>query len=221
MKKILTMAIGMAAVACIASAESATYSKNAVGFIQMEAKADQLYVLTVPFVNMESEDGSWKFGDTDLAKNAPDWSMVYFWNGTQWLPGDKDEDDGWQNLANRELKPGEAFFFKPSEDMAIVLSGEVPTDTLPVAYKGSDNLDSIGNPYPVAVKFGDTEIAQQVPDWSRVHFWNGKQWIPGEKDEDDGWQNMANQVIEPGQGFFIQPAGAAGEWEPVKPYAWP
>lgn len=221
MKKILAMAIGMAAVASIASAQTATYSQNAVGFIQQETKADTLYVLTVPFVNMNSDDGTWKFGDTDLAKNAPDWSKVYFWSGTAWRQDEKDEDDGWSWSANRQLKSGEAFFFQPSEDTVVVLAGEVPTEVQPVAYAGSDNLDSIGNPYPVPVAFGKTELADQMEDWSKVYFWTGTAWRQDEKDEDDGWSWSANREIKPGEGFFVRPLEAANEWDPAKPYAWP
>jgi hypothetical protein len=224
MKKILAMAIGMAAVACIASAESATYSKNAVGFIQTQATAEKLYALTVPFENMDSDDGSWKFGDTDLAKNAPDFSVVYFWTDTGWEPAEKDDFDGWPAwAAEKQLKVGEFFFYKPAEDASVVLSGEVPDGAKAVAFVASGNLNAIGYPYPTGVKFGDTDLAKDAPDFSMVYFWTETGWEPAEKDDFDGWPAWAaDYEVKPGEGFFYKPDGSeSGFWEPVKPYQWP
>lgn len=60
-----------------------------------------------------------KFADTQLAKDSPIDTEVYFWNGTNWLRSTKDEDEdeeegySWSGLARtKTLDPGEGFFVK-------------------------------------------------------------------------------------------------------------
>ena len=223
MKKILAMAIGMAAVACIASAESATYSKNAVGFIQKDGTADKLYALTVPFENMDSDDGSWTFSEIPLAQNAEEGAMVYFWTETGWTPDEKDRDGEWGWCGDRKLKAGEFFFFKPSEDMPLVLSGEVPDEVNSVQYVGYGNMNAIGFRYPTEVTFAETEIAQNAEEGTMVYFWTETGWTPDEKDRDGNWGWCGDKKLQPGEGFFFKPedSSGSGDWEPVKPDVWP
>ena len=97
----------VAAIAGVASA--AVFSQNAVGFINVEIAAEELVCLTIPFVNMDSDDGSWTFKDTQIANDAPTASYVYFWNGTAWAANSKGRNGF---TTTKEVAPGEGFFFK-------------------------------------------------------------------------------------------------------------
>ena len=59
-----------------------------------------------------------KFSETQLAKDCPIDTEVYFWEGS-WLPSSKDEDEdedegySWSGKArSKMLEPGEGFFVK-------------------------------------------------------------------------------------------------------------
>ena len=57
-----------------------------------------------------------KFGESDVAKNATSNSVVYFWDvaAQQWAPGNKGQK-GWQpGQSNRIVQAGEGFFLRES-----------------------------------------------------------------------------------------------------------
>ena len=216
MKKILAGL--MAATVLAGVAQAATFSKNAVGFINVEVDAEELVCLTIPFVNMDSDDGNWTFKDTQLAADAPTASTVYFWNGTAWAPNSKGRNGF---TTTKVLQHGEAFFFQPKQAMTITISGEVPDDaTTPVAITGAANLSAVGNPYPVPVKFTDTELAAQANTASTVYFWNGTAWAPNSKGR-NGF--TTTKEVAPGEGFFFQTNSKddSSEWTVEKPYDYP
>ncbi len=216
MKKI---AIALAALAVVASvASAAVYSQNAVGFINKEAEAGKLVALTIPFYNMNSDDGSWAFDDTQIAADAATASYVYFWDGSSWAPYSKGRN-GFKT--GHTLKPGECFFFKPAGDMTVTISGEVPDEeSLPVAVTGAGNLTAIGSPYPVAVNFDETTLAADASTASYVYFWDGSSWAPYSKGR-NGFKT--SYELEPGEGFFFKTVKADGskEWTVEKPYEFP
>lgn len=216
MKKILAGL--MAATVLAGAAHAATFSKNAVGFINIEVEADELVCLTIPFINMNSDDGSWKFTETQLAADAPDASTVYFWNGTAWAANNKGRNGF---TTTKILEPGEAFFFKPKKAMTITLAGEVPDEgTIPVSITGAANLTAVGNPYPISKKFTDTELAAQASDASTVYFWNGTAWVANNKGR-NGF--TTTHEVAPGEGFFFKSnkKDDTADWTVVKPYEYP
>lgn len=216
MKKVIAGLMVAAAVAGVAQA--AVFSQNAVGFINVEVDAEELVCLTIPFNNMDSEDGSWTFKDTQIAADAPTASYVYFWNGTAWAANSKGRNGF---TTTKVLQPGEAFFFKPKQAMTITLAGEVPDDdTTPVAISGGANLSAVGNPYPVPVKFVDTALAGQASTASYVYFWNGVAWAANSKGR-NGF--TTTKEVAPGEGFFFKSNAKddSTEWKVEKPYDFP
>jgi hypothetical protein len=216
MKKILA---GLMAASVLAGvAHAAVFSQNAVGFINVEVDAEELVALTIPFANMDSDDGKWTFKDTPLADAAPTASTVYFWDGASWAPYSKGRNGF---ATDKVLEPGEAFFFKPKQAMTITLSGEVPDEaSTPVAITGAANLTAVGNPYPVAVKFTDTALADQATTASTVYFWDGASWAPYSK----GRNGFAtDHELAPGEGFFFKTNAKddSTEWTVEKPYEYP
>lgn len=225
MKKFLAVAIGMAMVAGAAYAQSQTFSKNAVGFINIEAKAGKLYALTFPLDNMaEGSGGAWKFEDTQLAQDAGAGSSVYFWDGTGWTPFNKGRNGFGITDDFATLQPGQCFFFEPADDMTITIAGEVPdSPTTGVAIAGAENLTAIGNPYPTPLKFEDTTLAQEAAAGSAVYFWDGTGWTPFNKGRNGFAVDEEFATVQPGYGFFFQTTDEdeSSEWSVEKGYTWP
>lgn len=217
MKKIAIALAALAVMAAVASA--AVYSQNAVGFINKDAQEGHLYALTMPFVNLESATGSWLFRETQVAKDAPAGSFAYFWDGLAWQRVTMTRQGF---TTDYELKPGECFFFQPGKDMTIVLAGEVPADSqIDVGITAGGNLSAVGNPYPVSMKFVETELAKDAKAGSFAYFWDGSAWQR---------VNMTRQgftteyELEPGEGFFFQTATSEQTnkvWVEERPYNFP
>lgn len=232
MKKILAMAIGMAAVACIASAASETYSQNAVGFISISADAQELVPLTVPFVrvNDDTAGGLMEFADLQFATDAEGGSFAYFWNGSGWDSEMKYEDAGQRWDVDRQLQAGEFFFFKPKTAMTVVMAGEVPSDpTFDVAVAKGSGISAIGNPYPVPVAISKSKLGKDAQGGSFVYKWvwdkNTKKgsWVSEMKYEDAGDDWDTDYTFEPGVGFFFKGTkfSTVDNWDVTKPYDWP
>lgn len=224
-KAMMVFAAAALAGSLVASAQE-VLSANAVGYVKRAVPAGKLQIVSVPFDNMASEEGSYKFGETQIANDLPAKSAVMFWSDTQqaWVAGTKGAK-GWSaGDANHVLAPGEAFFVKNTgtEDLEVTAAGEVPSAaTLSRSY-ANGALGIMAYAFPVDVKFGDTELANQLPAKSSVMFWSDDQqaWVAGTKGA-KGWSaGDANYVLKAGEGFFIKPAGE-GTWEAEKPYTWP
>ena len=227
MKKLMSL-VALAVVASVVAASAQeVLSANAVGYVKRAVPAGKLQIVSVPFDNIASEDGTYKFGETQIANDLPQGSSVMFWDDAKqgWSGGSKSAK-GWSaGEANHVVVPGEAFFVRnnSSADLDVTAAGEVPADaTLSRAYNGSSALSIVAAPYPTDVKFGDTVIANQLPQGSSVMFWDvDKQGWSGGAKSAKGWSaGEANKVVAAGEGFFIRSAGE-GTWEAVKPYTWP
>lgn len=227
MKKMMSL-VALAVIGSVVAASAAeVLSANAVGYVKRAVPAGKLQIVSVPFVNMANEeDGTYKFGETQIANDLPRGSVVMFWDAELqgWGAGSKGAK-GWSaGQANHVLEPGEAFFVKNTgtEDLEVTAAGEVPDDPeLPRSY-ANEALGIMAYAYPVDVKFGDTELAQQLERSSTVMFWDDELqgWGAGTKGA-KGWSaGQANYVVKAGEGFFIKPVGE-GTWTAVKPYTWP
>jgi hypothetical protein len=226
MKKTLTMALGLAVIASAAFAEP-TYSKNAVGFINIEAEANELYSLTVPFDNLGADDGLWDFESTQLANDAPVGSTVYIWAGTSWREYNKGKKGFGIEPEYAKLTPGQCFFFQPSDNMVITMAGQVPdTANTFVSVAGSRNLSAIGNPYPTPLDFESSTLATDpnlAKAGSTVYIWDGKTWKEYNKGKKGFGIDPEYATIQPGVGFFFQTTDdtESGRWEVEKGYTWP
>ena len=227
MKKLMSL-VALAVVASVVAASAQeVLSANAVGYVKRAVPAGKLQIVSVPFDNIASADGSYKFGDTQIANDLPQGSSVMFWDPESqvWGGGSKGAK-GWNaGQANKVLNAGEAFFIKNNSDgdLEVTAAGEVPDSaTLTRSYVGGSALSIAASPYPVDVKFGDTELANQLPQGSSVMFWDADSqvWGGGSKGA-KGWNaGQANKVIAAGEGFFVR-TSSEGAWEAVKPYTWP
>lgn len=227
MKKMVAGLIAAAVFAGIAQAQS-TYSQNAVGFINMtDLKANQLYAVNIPFENMNGTE-SWVFTDTDLAKDAPGGSSVFFWSAEKqgWDAYSKNKLTKKWNTGDRTVELGEFFFFQPGADMAsCVLAGEVPDDVIPVPVAGKENISGVGLPYPVEMTFTDTDLAKEATGGSSVFFWSAEKqgWDAYSKNKLTKKWNSGDRKVQPGEGFFFQGVAADSDtqWSESVPYDWP
>ena len=227
MKKLMSLVALAVVGSVVAASAQEVLSANAVGYVKRTVPAGKLQIVSIPFDNIASEDGSYKFGETQIANDLPQGSRVMFWDDASqgWSGGSKSAK-GWSaGEANHVIVPGEAFFVlnNTSGDLDVTAAGEVPSDEkIPRAFNGGTALSIVAAPYPVDVRFGDTEIAQQLPQGSRVMFWDdvAQGWSGGSKSA-KGWSaGEANHVVVAGEGFFVR-TDAEGSWEAVKPYTWP
>ena len=227
MKKMMSL-VALAVIGSVVAASAAeVLSANAVGYVKRAVPAGKLQIVSVPFVNMANEeDGTYMFGETQIAQDLPVKSTVMFWDAEKqvWGAGSKGTKGGGAAQANHVLTVGEACFVTNNSDDAldVTAAGEVPDDAeLPRAYANS-SLGIMAYAYPVDIAFGDTELAGQLPAKSTVMFWDTERqvWGAGSKGTKGWGAAQANRVVEAGEGFFIKPAGE-GTWTAVKPYTWP
>lgn len=225
MKKLMSLVALAVVGSVVAASAQEVLSANAVGYVKRTIPAGKLQIVSVPFDNIASEDGTYKFGETQIANDAPQGTSVMFWDAEnqQWAVGSKG-GKGWGSYANKALAVGEPFFLQSAsdEDVEVTAAGEVPSEAkLSRAYAGSDNLSFVSYPYPVDVKFGDTELSGQLPVGASVMFWDAdaQQWAVGSKGG-KGWGAYATRDVEAGEGFFVKTTDE-GAWEVTKPYTWP
>ena len=120
MKKLMSL-VALAVVASVVAASAQeVLSANAVGYVKRTVPAGGYQIVSIPFDNIASEDGSYKFGDTQVAQDLPVGSGVMFWNAESqvWAGGNKNAK-GWPAAqSNRVVQAGEGFFIKSATESA-------------------------------------------------------------------------------------------------------
>ena len=234
MKKTLWITIvGALAASVVAASAQEVLSANAVGYIKKTLPAGgNLISICIPLDSMT--ETNIVFGRTSVAAEAPGNSWVYFWNPVSqaWEGGIKNAlFNRWgATQSNYVLRAGEGFFLKgpatATEDIDVTITGEVPPDGwMARAIPGSGNLGTIGNPYPVDFKFGESTLALNASGNSWVYFCNpvSQAWEGGIKNAlFNRWGSVqSNYVVQAGEGFFMKEAQAVNVWTNVRPYTWP
>ena len=198
---------------------------NAVGYAWRTVPAGKMQLVSIPYRNIASEDGTYKFGETQVANDLPLGSEMLFWDESAqtWNGGTKTVR-GWPSAqANHVLGVGEAFFVKNNSggDLTVTSAGVLPSAATQTRSFAAGKWSAMAVPYPVEVTFGDTELAVQLPQGSTVLFWDvaRQKWSGGAKSAARGWAAaQAYHVIAPGEGFFVQ-SPTAGTWVAARPYA--
>ena len=224
MKKILLASALVLAIAVSAAVAQEVLSQNAVGYIKVPTIAGKFISVAQPLNNMGKAEN--KFGETSVAQEAPQGTIVSFWSaeGQGWSGGLKGAK-GWQaGQSNRVIAAGEGFFLKSPKDTEVTITGEVPDEpSLDRVIPGNNAFGSIANPYPVDFKFGESDIAKNATQGSIVSFWSldGQGWSGGLKGA-KGWQaGDSNRVVRAGEGYFLKEAGSVTTITTQKPYTWP
>ena len=228
MKKTLWIAIvGALAASVVAASAQEVLSANAVGYIKKTLPANgKLVMVAVPLNSMTETDIV--FGRSSVAQEAPVNSVVYFWDtvNQRWSPGNK-TTKGWGALSNRVVASGEGFFLQgpptTNYNVDVTITGEVPeSNTRARSLPGAGALGTVGNPFPVDFKFGESGLAVNATTNSVVYFWDetNQRWSPGNKTS-KGWGAFSNRVVLAGEGFFLQEAAGITTWTNIRPYTWP
>ena len=139
-------------------------------------------------------------------------SIIYFWDATlqTWNSSQKTAKD-WPG-DNRELIPGEAFFFEPAGAQTVVLTGTPPELPLTLTVPARKSMLSV--PLPESGIWGHCPLSRQLPPGSTVAFWDrpNQTWLGPYTNAPDGrWEAAAfHHLLLVGDGFAVeQPPGSS------------
>lgn len=213
MKKAWLAVAGVALVASLSSVSfadetNAAYSANAVGVVKYTIPGNgDLICVNLPLWPLNGET-NWLWPDTDVAKQLPNETIVYFWNGTGWDSSAKGSRGWSKSGATKRLGLGDAFFIKgQAEETTVSLLGELPTeDDLPFDVYGDGVMVTRGvSMYPVGGQFATSVLASNLPKDSIVYFWDNKEgWLSSAKGS-RGWSKIgATNHFAVGEGIFVK-----------------
>jgi len=244
MKRVLMTAVVAAGVCgLLAIAADEVTSVNAVGYVKQNLQRG-LNLVREDFLTIDGADAT---PEKMIGDQLPIDTTIYMWNGAtydkstymeieEFDPGSGGfvvVDTNWNN-ASLMLDPGAGFWVRippaAPETTELTLLGEVPnnpTSTIPIG----EGLNLVGSPYPVDVKWVDTDLAQQGEIGDILYVWNGatydkstymeiEEFDPGSGGfvvVDTNW-NDTNITIKVGQGFFFKKATGATDWVETRPY---
>ena len=207
MKKLALM-VGIVACAAVVSAQTVT-SANIVGYAKVQAVGGHLTLVALNF-----DTGGLTLDD--LFGNLPSGSAVHLWDKSAGIYRTSNLGRGGFS-PNLVLQMGDACWIEAAGTGTneIILSGDVLMDeTNTVAV--SAGIEGTGYFYPVATRWGDTDLAAQLPSGSRFHVWNGTGYDSYTKGR-GGWGTGDNATIDVAQGFWVE-AAAGFTWSEVRPF---
>ena len=227
MKKLIALMLAFGVTAGIAHAQTQVLSQNAVGYVKQEIEEGKLYLVTNPFLNLDSPSGEHLL--VEMLDAVPNNTIVSIWdNAAQtYINYARGARGAWLGDApTATLEPGEAFFLRIPEGTGsadLFLMGEVPSDD-EVNQGRVPGLTFLGFPYPAQVMFTNTSMAINVPNNTIVSIWDAvnSTYINYAKGARGAWLGDApTAVIQPGQAFIVRSSEAGNDWDEVKPYTWP
>ncbi|MFH0879389.1 MAG: hypothetical protein V2A34_06720 [Lentisphaerota bacterium] len=247
MKKMLVITLGLALIASSAIGQQ-VLSRNAVGYVRVDARSNGYTLATVPFNAFSNTIagifagqlvGGSSFGTSDnVIKYLPGTGYITFWKTTagQW----RQLGEGVETT--NKLYPGEAFWVvnKRVTNQVIYLMGEVPdsfagdaTQTL-YAVQGYQ-FQAYGYPVEIAItnttltngaqrgsSFGtsDNVITFDAAIQDYVTYWLST--TAGSSWRKLGTGTNTTDKFAVGQGFWYKRYPASSRtWTEVKPYTWP
>ena len=224
-KMIVTMlALTLAGSAAFAQSSNAVLSRNAVGYVKVEAVRSNLHFVSHNFVDI---NGGPVTVTNLLGTQVPLGSQVLLWNpSSQGYIVEQRQVTGWNPGTNR-LNTGRGFWLRiptgaASNSYQVYLMGEVPDKTTqPTSTVAiSSGLNMLGYPFPVTDFWTNTTLAKQSGLGAQLITWNpnGQAYLVAQR-QITGW-NPATNRLNPGQGFWYRTT-ATTNWTTVKPYTWP
>jgi hypothetical protein len=226
MKKILATLLAVSMTAGIVNAQQ-VLSRNAVGYVKVDIESNKLYLITVPFENMNSGDGSFLL--TNVLAVVPGGTGVSVWDepNQTYNTFSRSGRGVWDLTAQTAtIVRGQALFIRmpsTSSPTNLFLMGEVP-DQDTSQERVNSGLTFLGYPFPASVSFTGSALAVNTPDGSGVSKWDpaANTYVTYSKSGRGVWDLSAQAaVIEPGQAFIIRSSAAPSSWVEVKPYTWP
>ena len=209
MKKTVTIMLAVMLGAFVAQAQ--TTSDNIVGYGKVNAVGGELTLVALNF-----DTGGLALND--LFSDLPSGSAIHVWDKASgaYVSSNKGRAGFSPNTI---LSVGDAFWIQAggSGTTEIVLPGEVNTDAVNSTTIAA-GIEATGYFYPVAVAFGDTDLASTLPSGSTIHIWDDstssyKSYNKGRA----GWGTGATEVIGVSQGFWVQ-APSSVSWDETRPF---
>jgi len=201
-------------------------SRNAVGYIKINAESNKLYLVSNPFVSMGTNDDV----VTNMFASLPNSVSVSLWNESSqaYETFTKSARGAWSANATTRIDRADAVFIRmPANAGAdMYFMGEVPDSTTAPSTIQSrvTGITMLGFPYPVAQPFTNTSMAIDAPNGSSVSVWDADagSYISYTKSARGAWDAAAQAAtIAPGQGFVIRSTASGSDITTDKPYDWP
>lgn len=225
MKKLAIIAAALTLVGASAFAQTnQVLSRNAVGYVRVDAPAGKFNLVRLDFVNLSGTG----YTVTNLIGNQlAQGSAVYIWDLTnQTYRIENKAARGWSPGTN-VIRRGAGLFIQSSSNAQVFLMGEVPDQfTAPTSgVYGLTGYNLVGVPYPVDTAITTTPFYLGAAQGDAIYLWNTDQTYAIFNRAARGWSppDITNRVLKPGQGMWYQRSGAAANtnWVFGKPYTWP
>jgi hypothetical protein len=242
MKRILGLVCGIALVAPLAFGQTNVLSQNAVGYVKVTIPDGGLALVRHDFEALDPAVSNTM--KNLIGDQLPNDSVAYIWDvSSGYVIETKGGRSGDWPANGREVFRGEAFWLQvpPASGQAewdVYLMGEVPganNGSESSTVTGINNVDAVGYPFPAAVVWGTTSLANDLPNGSEIFFWDidgslganggaGQGYVSYAKGGRSGdWGTEGNNVvIEPGTAFWVLVGDSSTiDWTETKPYTWP
>lgn len=248
MKKILLLVLGVVMVGSLALGQTQVVSRNAVGYVKVDARSNGLTAASIPFNAFSNTIGG-VFGSQLVGNSFPaNADQIMKWDKSlqNYQTYFKNNSGLWCNITNTlvetrdTLIPGDGFWIKNRRltNQTVYVMGEVPDSFAGMRTSTTyivAGLSFISYSFPVeraisnltlfstAVKNIFPANADQIMTWD-----SARQGYNTYFAHTAGWRNITNttqntsDVIKPGDGVWYKRRGASGfTWNEVKPYTWP
>ena len=207
-KTVITLAVVAFAAAAV---QATTTSANLVGYSKVSAVGGQLSLVALNFEATTTTVAD-IFGD-----QLPANSKIHLWNGSAYSTVIKNSRSGW---GVGSINRGDAFWIESGASAGvtndIIFDGEVLTDATNTT-SIADGIDLVGYSFPVETTFGSTDLADALPNDSKIHLWNGSGYLTAIKNSRSGWGAGANYVIGVNEGFWVETSSAL-DWNEARPF---
>lgn len=245
MKKLLLMVLAVTMVSSLAFGQTQVLSRNAVGYVKVDAWSNGFTFASVPF-NAFSNTVPGVMGSQLVGNNSPgfaDQLMKWSPSNQQYITYYKRASGEWRkvgetNATTDTLSPGEAFFIRNrrSTNQTVYLMGEVPDSrsAITTTVFGLPGFQMVSYSYPVemsitnltlfstAIKNASPGFADQIIKWDPVSQAYIKYYARSTGWRKVGETNTTSDTLAPSEGFFYLRRGLTSfTWTENKPYTWP
>lgn len=223
MKKFAIIAAALLVSASAFAQTNQVLSRNAVGYVRVDAPAGKFNLIRLDFVNLSGTG----YTVTNLFGNQlAQGTAVYIWDlSNQVYRIENKGARGWLPGTN-VIRRGAGMFISSSSNAQVFLMGEVPDQfTAPTSgVYGLTGYNLVGVPYPVDTPITNSPFFLGAAQGDALYLWNTNQTYDIYNRGARGWlpPTITNVVLKPGQGMWYQRNGVGTtNWIFGKPYTWP